>query len=247
MWRLLRDGRSLSGNERNCSFLNCGGPRFANVSAAMGLDYADDARSQALVDWDHDGDLDLWVYNRSGPRLRLMRNQTDATSNDHLFVAFRLKGTTCHRDAIGARVEVKLAGSDQRKRLVQTLYAGHGFLSQSSNWVHFGLGKRPQVEEVTVHWPGGEAERFTGVVPGKRYSLEQGSGKARQWSPPARSLKLVSAEQQALRQLIGVGSGDDRRGAPRHCQPAEHAVPLVGDRSEERFRHRGSVATTCYG
>ena len=30
----------------------------------------------SLVDWDHDGDMDVWIYNRTGPRLRLMINQT---------------------------------------------------------------------------------------------------------------------------------------------------------------------------
>ena len=43
--QMLRDGRSLSGQERNCCFLNTQDNRFATVSAASGLDFADDGRA----------------------------------------------------------------------------------------------------------------------------------------------------------------------------------------------------------
>ena len=69
--------------ERHCCFLNTRGPVFANVSAVSGLDLIDDGRGLALVDWDHDGDLDAWISNRNAPRLRLLRNNSD-TSNRFL-------------------------------------------------------------------------------------------------------------------------------------------------------------------
>jgi hypothetical protein len=56
---LLRRGMSLSGSERNCSFINTGQMRFANDSSVTGLDILDDARGVGVVDWDGDGDLDL--------------------------------------------------------------------------------------------------------------------------------------------------------------------------------------------
>ncbi len=108
--QLLREGKSFSGHERNCVFLNCGAQHFANLSALSGLDFPDDGRAVAAVDWDHDGDLDLWFHNRTGPRLRLMRNDTHAGSAKHDdFVMLRLQGTDSNRDAIGARVQVELA------------------------------------------------------------------------------------------------------------------------------------------
>ena len=39
---MLRAGRSLSGHERNCCFLNTRGQRFADISAAANLDFDDD-------------------------------------------------------------------------------------------------------------------------------------------------------------------------------------------------------------
>ena len=193
---LLKRGKSFSGNERNCAFLNCktspSEPRFANVSAASGFDFPDDGRGLAVVDWDQDGDLDLWVANRTAPRLRLMRNETPTAKSR--FLALRLRGTTCNRDAIGARVEVELSDT-QHGNLVQTLQAGDGFLSQSSKWLHFGLGEG-RIERVVVRWPGGQSETFTDLVPGGRYVVEQGRGRAVAWDAPPRSIALEPSSQK---------------------------------------------------
>ena len=42
--KLLRQGHSWSGHEKNCAFLNAGNGTFANVSALSGADYGDDGR-----------------------------------------------------------------------------------------------------------------------------------------------------------------------------------------------------------
>ena len=83
------EGRSFSGRERNCCFLNTGGKRFATVSAISGFDFIDDGRGIAVTDWDSDGDLDMWISNRNAPRLRLMRN--DLVTPNH-FLRMRLVG-----------------------------------------------------------------------------------------------------------------------------------------------------------
>ena len=167
--RLLRQGHSFSGFEPNCVYLNCRGSRFANVSSVTGLDFPDDGRALGVTDWDQDGDLDVWMGNRTGPRLRLMRNSTIDGSRhhtDHGYVAFRLRGTESNRDAIGARVTVELAPragsspSPASPKLIQTLRAGDAFLSQSSKWLHFGLGSDTDVAKVEVRWPSGTRGKF---------------------------------------------------------------------------------------
>jgi peroxiredoxin len=173
--RLLRNGHSFSGRERNCCFLNTGSTQFADVSAVSGLDFPDDARGVAVTDWDGDGRLDFWVVNRSGPQLRFMHNRK---FNGNHFLALRLQGTTCNRDAIGARVEVLLAGPDAPDRkLVKTIRAGESFLSQSTKWLHFGLGKDPQIDKVTVRWPGGAVEEIAGIAADRRFRIVQGQGR----------------------------------------------------------------------
>ena len=170
---------------------------FANIAAASGLDHADDSRAVATLDWDHDGDLDLWFSNRNAPRLRLMRNDAPNGNN---FLAIRLQGNgvDTNRDAIGARVEVVTKGEGRREKRrgrekvslaiqnpqsIATLRAGDGFLSQSSKWLHFGLGESSEIEKVIVHWPtanpdiGGVEEFFLGdSAANGRYKLIQGRG-----------------------------------------------------------------------
>jgi Flp pilus assembly protein TadD/peroxiredoxin len=187
---MIRRGRSYSGRERNCCFLNTTtasadrlttGPvaRFANISATSGIDLPDDGRALVTVDWDHDGDLDVWISNRNAPRLRFFRNDVPS-ENHHLALRLQGDGGSTNRDAIGARVEVVLAGGSSSTStppaLIKTLRAGDSFLSQSTKWMHFGLGSAETIELVRVRWPGGKTETFTGLEVDRRYRLVQGSG-----------------------------------------------------------------------
>ncbi len=177
--RLIRAGRSFSGRERNCCFLNVGQTRFANISSSVDLNLADDGRGLSATDWDWDGRVDFWVTNRNGPRVRFLKNEY-ASGFD--FLALRLVGTQSNRDAIGARVQLFLEG--QTQPLIRTVYAGVGYISQSTKWLHFGLGRDATVERVVVRWPGGEAETFRGINANHRYRLVEGSGEAFAWKAP---------------------------------------------------------------
>lgn len=171
--KLLRRGRSWSGHERNVALLNCGEGPFADVSAVTDFHYADDARAAVTIDWDRDGDLDLFTTNRTAPRLRFLENSREGNGR---FLDLRLEGRSGNRDAIGARVELTDAAG---RRQLATVHAGEGYLAQSSRWVHFGLPPTPEREQaealqVVVRWPLGEPQVFEGLVPGGRYHLVEG-------------------------------------------------------------------------
>lgn len=174
--RLLHENKSFSGRETNNAFLNCGKDQpFADVSTAIGWDFADDARAIGLIDYDQDGDLDLFVTNRTAPRVRLLKNNLQSDSS---FLSLHLTGTakSTPRDAIGARVAIYL--KDQPAPHLRTLHAGQSFLSQSSRWLHFGLGKSATIEKVIVHWPGSAPQTFTDIQPNQFLHLTQGAPKA---------------------------------------------------------------------
>ena len=152
-------------------YLNTGKDRFVNVAGAANMDDPSDSRALGLTDWDQDGDMDLWFANRTGPRIRLQRN--DLPTNER-FISVHLRGSTTNRDAIGARVTVMVGG----RSLVKTLRAGEGYLAQSSKTIHFGLPNTEAIKAVSVRWPGSAEEIFSGVVAGNRYLLKQGTGEA---------------------------------------------------------------------
>ncbi len=165
------EGLSWSGRESNRLFLNLGGMRFADVSSLSTIDYTGDGRAAAVVDWDDDGRLDLVLKNRTAPRLQLLRNVAPVGGG---WLKLDLVGTSCNRDAIGARVRVEGGGQVQTR----SVYAGEGYLAQSSKRLHFGLGEADSVEAVTVRWPDGKVESFTGCAVNGRFRLVQGSGTA---------------------------------------------------------------------
>ena len=188
-------GRSFSGNERNCCFLNIGNGTFADISGISGLDYPDDGRAIATTDWDNDGDLDLWISNRNGPRLRLMRNDND---NKNHFISFLLKGNgvSSNRDAIGARIEINPIGKKGNPILIQTVRAGQGFLSQSSKCIHFGLGTATDPIDIQIRWPDGSTDSFQKISTNKRYLIEQKNPKPKELRSRNEAIKLSPSAAQ---------------------------------------------------
>jgi tetratricopeptide (TPR) repeat protein len=189
---LLAQGHSMSGRERDCCFLNIGKHPFANVSSVTALDFPDDSRGIGLVDWDHDGDQDLWMSCRTAPRVRLLRNEV---GNRQSHLAVKLEGRQCNRDAIGARIELELGGESPRT-LIRTVRAGEAFVSQHSKWIHFGLGGEPQIKRLRVRWPGRqEFDEFSNIQPNGRYRIVQG-GKPVRIDESPRNLHLEPGEQK---------------------------------------------------
>lgn len=196
LFKMVREGRSFSGYEKNCCFLNIGtldGEQFANVSGISGLDYPDDGRAVSVLDWDHDGDLDLWIRNRNAPRMRFCRNEVGRATGE--FIALKLvgNGASTNRDAIGARVEV-VVRKESQKKLIKTLRAGESFLSQNSKWLHFGLGSDyGGIEKVVIRWPDSTrmVEELTDLQPNRRYVITQKQG----WTvSPSRDPDVLAIE-----------------------------------------------------
>lgn len=166
-------GRSWSGRERNCCFLNLRNNKFANVGALFDVDAMDDARAVAVTDWDNDGDLDLWISNRTNPRIRLLRNPFGEETRG---ISFKLVGVNGNRDAIGARVEIERAGEPSRISSIREVKAGDGYLSQSSKRVHFGLGQKDAMVNAKVVWPDGSTDTYSNLKSGGGYTLTQRAG-----------------------------------------------------------------------
>ncbi|MCC7015536.1 MAG: VCBS repeat-containing protein [Planctomycetes bacterium] len=194
---VLENGVSYNGFERDTAFRNLRGREFVDVSSCAGFDFLDDTRAVALADWDDDGRVDAFVRARTAPRLRFLRNQ-DPSSNH--FVALDLVGSTCHRDAIGARVTLECAG----RTLTRTLHAGEGHLAQSSKRMTFGLGDAQRIEHLSVRWPDGTRSSFSDLAADTRYRIVQGASVPE--VVPARNVRTFAEAE------------------PQRMQPSPHAV-----------------------
>ncbi len=166
---LVRSGFSLFGNQRNRCYLSIGKLGFANFSSASGVDFLEDARAVAATDWDDDGDVDIVMTSRNGPRMRILLNQQQ--SGNH-FVQFKLVGTSSNLDAIGSRIELFLEGKPAP--VVKFVSAGSGHLGQSSKRLFFGLGQQSQIQKAVVTWPDGQQQTFNDVAVDTRYTVTEG-------------------------------------------------------------------------
>jgi len=173
--RSLSTGASWSGNERNHLFL---GDRvsgdFIRVTGISGADDPGDSRGFALLDFDHDGWLDMALYNLSKPRIRLLKNNmgSRATMKSNGFVALRFIGgndqaspskTWSSREGIGARVVLTLSDGSG---IMREHHVENGYMTQHSATMLIGIGQHATIPRVTVRWPSGREQILENVASG---------------------------------------------------------------------------------
>jgi hypothetical protein len=149
-WPPIR-GKSLSGYQQKCVWVNRGG-KFVNVAPAVGVTDRYDGRSVALVDLWNRGVLDAVVANQNGPLL-VYKN---TAAGDNQWVQFELEGTASNRSAIGAEVELHWNGHKQ----LQVVSGGCGYASQNMRRLHFGLGPNAETEKAVIRWPSGKTQEI---------------------------------------------------------------------------------------
>jgi tetratricopeptide (TPR) repeat protein/peroxiredoxin len=169
---LIRADGTWSGYERNIFYANNGDGKYSDVSGVVGLDFLEDGRAFALADFDHDGRQEVFLKNRNGPQLRLLKNTIE---NLPPSIAFHLRGTESNRDAIGAAVTVET----DLGRQIRSVQAGSGFLSQHSKDVFFGLGTAKGPVRASIRWPSGLLQELHDLPINHRVWIEEGSEPSR--------------------------------------------------------------------
>ena len=144
--------------QANQLFLNDGKGRFAEAGDPGGyFSVRNVSRGSAVGDFNNDGKLDLLVTNCGG-KTDLLENRTPGSGN---WIRFRLRGSHCNRDAVGARVTL---GAGNLK-LTRELRSAGSYLSQSDPRLHFGLGRRSKIDSIRISWPCGKAQGITPPQP----------------------------------------------------------------------------------
>lgn len=150
-------------------FRNEGG-RFRRAAESEGaLAVPRVRRALASFDYDRDGDLDLALASNRGPA-ELLANDGGAALGGAF--GLRLVGARSNRDGVGA-VVTRRDGERTRREERQ---AGASFLSQHDPVVWFGVGDAADSGEVTVRWPSGVSETFSGFPAGWIQVLKEGQG-----------------------------------------------------------------------
>ena len=167
---LVRSDSTWHGYARNVMFANNRDGTFSEVSGPVGLDFLEDSRTFVLGDLDHDGRLEVILKNRNAPQLRILHNSMKDIGHS---MAFRLRGHTSNRDAIGTAITVE-AGTLRQTKYLQ---AGSGFLAQHSKELFFGVGDTAEPVRATIRWPNGLVQHFEGLPVDHRIEIEEGSAK----------------------------------------------------------------------
>ena len=138
-------------------FRNDGRGRYIDITRAAGpaLAVPQVGRGAACGDYDNDGSLDLLLTANGGPA-RLLRNDSDRENG---WLKLQLQGGPSNRDAIGARVQVRVGD----RIMTRCVKSGSSYLSSSDRRLTFGLGRAARADDVEIQWPTGAVQSLRPV------------------------------------------------------------------------------------
>ncbi len=141
---------------------------FTDITNAAGITEKMMGRGLLSLDYDNDGDLDIFTTN-NGQQPILYRNDGGNT-NDWLRI--ETQGTISNRDGIGTFITVDPDTNVIGDEMVREIGAGSNFLSQNEFTAHFGLGLNAStIDLITIVWPSGYEQVLSNVSANQLLSL----------------------------------------------------------------------------
>jgi hypothetical protein len=140
---------------------------FVEVGLDLGVVDRGSGKGIVKLDYDRDGDQDLFIVNNSGQPV-LYRN--DGGNQAH-WIQIQLRGSNANSAGIGARVRLWPNIGDAP--LVREQSASSNYLSQNETLLHFGLGDDSNAARIEVTWPRGTKSVLTNVASGQRLVISQ--------------------------------------------------------------------------
>ncbi|MFH1118174.1 MAG: VCBS repeat-containing protein, partial [Bacteroidota bacterium] len=150
----------------NYMYKNNGDLTFSNMAKTWGFNKRSYSNGSTYADLDNDGDLDLIVNNINEMAYIYMNNA--ATQLDNHFLSVSLKGEGLNTRGIGTRVTLYSNGQKQ----VAEQFPTRGFMSATSDVLHFGLGPVNVIDSIVVRWPDLSEQVIKDVSADKVITLE---------------------------------------------------------------------------
>jgi hypothetical protein len=165
----------------NRMFRNDAGRGFQEVTTAGNFGHLQKGHAIAFGDYDNDGDQDVFeqmggAFLGDKAKSVLFRNPGGANA----WLGLELEGVRSNRRGIGARLKLAVEGPTGTRFVHRTVGSGGSFGGNPMRQ-EIGLGPARRVAWLQIVWPAtGETERVSGLRPGRRYLVREGSSKAQQ-------------------------------------------------------------------
>ncbi len=167
------DLRSLLPNRM---FRNNRGRSFQDVTTSGGFGHIQKGHGISFADLDHDGDQDIYVVMGGAYSGDVYQNILfENPGHDNHWLTLRLEGTASNRDAIGARIRIRVVENGMLRDIYATVGTGGSFGS-SSLQQELGLGATEGLAEISITWPAtGQIQTFTNIAVNQVLQIREGS------------------------------------------------------------------------
>lgn len=139
-------------------------------------------RGLVVGDLNNDGFQDAIQLSLDTP-VNLFHNSTAPHDNQNQpsarFLTLQLEGRKSNRNGIGTKI---IATVGTQKHLLNRS-GGGSYQSSSDRRLHLGLGKNAHINNLEIHWPSGQVDRFDNVESNKNYQVIEGDGQLKAISP----------------------------------------------------------------
>jgi len=204
---------------RVVALMNLGAGEFLDITEGVGLKLPDDVEGvfhSRLVDFDNDGDVDLFtslpslLYLNSGNGLFI--ESTSALNLPGLYSVgdydndgyldgwydnrlFRNNGSGNHHlciDLVGVEsnrdgIGTQIIAHAGNWQQAQVHISGNGWV-QSEQLIHFGLSDHTSVDQLEIRWPSGQVDILTDIPADQEIRIVEGRN---EWYPTTRSIWTI--------------------------------------------------------
>lgn len=144
--------------EVNLLYLNNKDFTFSSMNSDWNLTTPTCTNGAAYADLDNDGDLDI-VANNINDAAFVYKNNSRELASKNNYLKVKLIGPSGNNNGIGARVTIETGDLKQTKEL----YLSRGFQSSVSKILHFGIGRAPSIQNLSIVWPDGKYQSISEV------------------------------------------------------------------------------------